>query len=229
VRPRARLATALAAALLVLGSLSVRGDSDEMVVALYVSGPVEPGVAPEAMPPRFALMEDGTAYVGGTSAVAVRRLEKREIKDIEKDIDRIRKIPGLATRVDLGPGSDRSYRIVVRQGKPLDLTAVGDTGTASPAFSPIVSLIVRLADVSGREMPPYSPTSYLLSAREETLAGGCRRWTFPAPLAQVLAAPQVVAASAADSWPTGGTLASVCDGGKHYSVSLKPLLPGEQP
>lgn len=203
------------------------GDASEAVVTLQVSAAPIPGRVPEAMPPRFVLTEDGTVYVGGTSAVATARLEGAEIKAIEKDIERIRKIPGLATRIDLGPGVDRSYRIVVRKGKPLDLTAVGDLAGANPAFRPVVSLINRLADFSSPDLHPYRPSSYALSAREERLPGGCRAWTFPVALPQVLAAPQVVSASVAEAWPTGGDAASVCAGDKRYVVALRPMLPGE--
>jgi len=202
------------------------GDA-EAVVTLEVSATAVPGQVPEAMPPRFVLMGDGTAYVGGTSAVATARLEGGDVKAIEKDIERIRKIPGLASRIDLGPGSDRSYRIVVRKGKPLDLTAVGDLAGASPAFRPVVSLVNRLADYGSPDLRPYHVSSYALSGREETLAGGCRAWTFPVALSQVLAAPQVVSASVAETWPTGGNAASVCAGDKRYVVALRPMLPGE--
>jgi hypothetical protein len=224
---KARVVTVAA----LLGALSLpawSGDSTEAVVALQVSAPPTPGQVPEAMPPRFVLMEDGTAYLGGTSVLATARLEKSEIKAIEKDIERIRKIPGLATRIDLGPGVERTYRIIVRKGKPLDLTAVGDLAGASPAFRPVVSLIIRLADFSSPDLHPYRPTSYALSAREETLPGGCRAWTFPVALTQVLASPQVVSASVAEVWPTGGNAASVCAGDKHYVVALRPILPGER-
>jgi hypothetical protein len=204
------------------------GDASEAVVTLQVSATPIPGRVPEAMPPRFVLAEDGTAYVGGTSAVATARLESADIKAIEKDIERIRKIPGLATHIDLGPGGDRSYRIIVHKGKPLDLTAVGDLAGASPAFRPIVSLINRLADYSSPDLHPYHPSSYALTAREESLPGGCRPWTFPVALPQVLAAPQVVSASVAEAWPTGGDAASVCAGEKRYVVALRPMLPGER-
>lgn len=203
------------------------GDSSEAVVTLQVSTTAIPGQVPEAMPPRFVLTEDGTVYVGGTSGVATARLEGGDVKAIEKDIERIRKIPGLATRIDLGPGVDRTYRVVVRKGKPLDLTAVGDLAGANPAFRPVVSLITRLADFSSPDLHPYRPSSYALSAREETLPGGCRAWTFPVALPQALAAPQVVSASVAEAWPTGGNAASVCAGDKRYVVALRPMLPGE--
>jgi hypothetical protein len=226
---RATVRALAAATILASGcAAAAAAESTEIVVALHVSAPAAPGEVPEAMPPRFALMEDGTAYVGGTSGLATTRLEKSEVKAIEKDIERIRKIPGLATRVDLGPGSDRTYRIAVGKGKPLDLVAVGDLAGASPAFRPVVSLITRLADYGGADLRPYRPASYLLSAREQTLAGGCRAWTLPVSLAQVLSAPQVVAASTAEDWPTGGTPASVCSGDKHFVVALRPMLPGEQ-
>jgi hypothetical protein len=224
---RASKSLGAAAALAAICAPAWAADSTDVAIELRVSAPAVPGRVPESMPPRFVLMEDGTAFIGGTSAVGTTRLEKSEVKAIEKDIDRIRKIPGLATRVDLGPGSDRTYRILVRKGKPLDLTAVGELAGANPAFRPVVSLLVRLGDYSGPELHPYRPASYLLSAREEVLPGGCRDWTFPVGLAQVLAAPQVVGAAAAEDWPTGGNGGSACVGDKRYLVSLRPLLPGE--
>jgi hypothetical protein len=203
-------------------------DASEAVVTLQISAPAVPGQVPEAMPPRFVLTEDGTVYVGGTSAVATARIEGPEIKGIEKEIERIRKIPGLATRIDLGAGVERTYRIIVRKGKLLDLTAVGDLAGASAAFRPVVSLITRLADYSTPDLHPYRPTSYALSAREENLPGGCRAWTFPVALPQALTAPQVVSATVAEAWPTGGIAASVCAGEKRYVVALRPMLPGER-
>lgn len=75
----------------------------------------------------------------------------------------------------------------------------------------------------------YAPTGYALSAREGRLAGGCRPWRFPFAIEDALAAPRLVEASDAEGWPTGGWPASVCAGEKRYVVTLRPLLPGEQP
>jgi len=210
-----------------LPALVVRAAEPAPVVVLRVSAAPLPGRDAEAMPPRFALMEDGTAYIGGTSDVLTTRLEGSDVNAIEKDIDRIRKIPGLASRVDLGKG-DRRYRILVTKGKPLDLTAVGDLAGASPAFRPVVSLITRLTDFGGPGLRPYRPASFALSAREEALPGGCRSWTFPVTPAQALASPQLVSAAVAETWPTGGDVASVCAGDKRYVVELRPTLPGER-
>jgi hypothetical protein len=70
-----------------------------------------------------------------------------------------------------------------------------------------------------------------MTVREARLVGGCRRWSFAFPIAQALAGPRVVAASDAVGWPTGAVPASVCvdDPGRRYAVTLRPLLPGEQP
>ena len=73
--------------------------------------------------------------------------------------------------------------------------------------------------------------------REGRPVGGCRRWAFPFPIAAVLGAPRVVSSDEAAGWPTGGVAASVCgddagpsaSAGKRYVVTLRPLLPGEQP
>ena len=51
----------------------------------------------------------------------------------------------------------------------------------------------------------------------------------PPEEAEAVAAPRGVPAAAAADWPTGGAVASVCAGEKHYLVSLRPLLPGEKP
>jgi len=207
----------------------VRGGGDEpsaLALWLQVSGPVAPGHVAEAMPPRFALAEDGTAYVGGTSAIEAVRLEGAEVRDIEKAIDRIRKIPNLQPKVVLGQGQT-TYHLIVRRGRPLDLTATGDPGAAPPALRPVAALLSRLADFSPPDLRPFRPVSYALAVKEESLPGGCRSWTFPVPLVQAMQSPQLVPAAAAEAWPTGGNSAQVCSGDKRYLVSLRPMLPGE--
>jgi hypothetical protein len=203
-------------------------DVPSTVVVLQVPGGGLPGQVPEAMPERFVLLEDGSVYVGGTGTIATARLEKGEVRDIEKSLDRIRKIPGLGSVVTFGPG-DQKRRLIVRKGRALDITASGDTASAPPGLRPLASLMDTLARFDTPSLHPYRPASFALSAREGVLPGGCRPWTFPGSLPQALAAPQSVAASAAERWPTGGQPASVCAGDKRYVVTLRPLLPGEKP
>jgi hypothetical protein len=75
-----------------------------------------------------------------------------------------------------------------------------------------------------------------MTVREARLAGGCRAWTFPFTVAEALSAPRTVSAAEAAGWPAGARPASVCADGAgpsagagRYAVTLRPLLPGEQP
>jgi hypothetical protein len=216
-------------AVLALASATpLAADVPSAVVVLQVSGGGLPGQVAEAMPERFVLLEDGSVYVGGTATIATARLEKGDVRDIEKSLDRIRKISGLGSVVVFGPG-EQKRRLIVHKGRALDITASGDTASAPPGLRPLASLMDTLAHFDTPALHPYRPASFALSAREGALPGGCRSWTFPVSLPQALAAPQSIAASAAERWPTGGQAASVCAGDKRYVVTLRPLLPGEKP
>jgi hypothetical protein len=206
----------------------VAADVPSAVVVLQVSGGGLPGQVPEAMPERFVLLEDGSVYVGGTGTIATARLEKGDVHEIEKGLDRIRKIPGLGSVVTFGPG-EQKRRLIVRKGRALDITASGDAASAPPGLRPLAAFMDTLAHFDAPGLHPYRPASFALSAREGTLPGGCRSWTLPVPLPQAVASPQSVPASAVERWPTGGQPAWVCDGEKRYVVTLRPLLPGEKP
>ena len=214
--------------LLLALSAPLAAEAPGTILVLQVSGRETPGRVPAAMPDRFTLLEDGNVYVGGTSAAATAHLEKNEIREIEKSLDRVRKIAGLGSQVTFGPGESKQ-RLLVRKGRVLDITATGDPASAPQALRPLASLMMDLAAFSHPALHPYRPAFLALSAREGELPGGCRSWTFPVPLAQALAAPQSVSAAAAERWPTGGEPASVCAGDKRYVVTLRPLLPGEKP
>lgn len=200
----------------------------EAVVVLEVSSPHAPGAAPEAAPPRFVLLGDGQAFVGGTSAIASVRLEKAEVKDIEKQISRVRKLRSLGETVTLGPGETR-YRLSLRKGRPLEIVATGDPATAPAAVKPVAALLSQLAGFNHPALRRYAPALFALRAREGTLAGRCRSWSFTVPLAECLVSSRPIPAEAARGWPTGGTPASVCFADKTYIVTLRPLLPGEKP
>lgn len=199
------------------------------VLLLEVASRVGPDEAPEAAPPRFALLEDGQVFVGGTSEVLAGRLEKGEAKGIESQIDRIRKLPGLGSSVSFGPG-DRRARLVVRKGRPLEIVASGDPDAAPPNLRPLAALVRSLESFSHPSLKPFRPVSYLARAREGSLAGGCRRWESRLPpLADLLGATRVVAAEVLVGWPTGAAPASVCDGDRRYVVTFRPMLPGDRP
>ena len=110
--------------LLLALSAPLAAEAPGTILVLQVSGRETPGRVPAAMPDRFTLLEDGNVYVGGTSAAATAHLEKTEIREIEKSLDRVRKIAGLGSQVTFGPGESKQ-RLLVRKGRVLDITATG--------------------------------------------------------------------------------------------------------
>src|SRR5262245_56877600 len=113
----------------------------DAVVSLRVSAPALNGEVPEAMPLRFALLDNGQVYVGGTSEVATARLEKRELKDLEKQVEKARKVPGLTGPQKLG-GGDRSFILSFRKGGEVLLQ--GEPAQAPPALRPLAALVETL-------------------------------------------------------------------------------------
>ncbi len=219
----------MATVLLALGAVASRAaDIPKVVVVLEgLTAPLTDQVA-EAAPPRFVLLEDGQVFVGGTSRLTSGRLTKPEAKAIEARVVAVRQLPGFGATVSLGAGPQR-YRLRLRKGGSQDIVVAGDPAAAPVNLAPLGSLIVDLLRFEHPTLRPYRPAAYAVIAREGTLAGGCRRWTFPEPLADSLSTPGTVPASAAENWPTGAAPASVCADGKTYVVALRPLLPWERP
>jgi len=213
-----------AAALLLAGAVS----AEDVYLSLEVALPESPGLVSDAAPKRFVLLEDGSVYVGGTQDVAAGRLEKGELKELGKRLDRVRKTPGLGSSVSFGEGGQR-YRLLVTKGKPLDVVAAGEPASAPAALKPLASLLVDLASFQHPSLRPYRPASFALHAREAKLDGGCRSWSFPVPVERAVASPQPIPASEASGWPTGAQAASVCVNDRTYAVTLRPLLPWEHP
>jgi hypothetical protein len=168
--------------------------------------------------------------VGGTRSLLAGKLSSREARDLEKRLGDVRKAPGLSGTVVLGPG-DRRHRLrLFKGGRPLDLTVTGDPAQARPEMRALAGLLVDLERFTHPSLRPYAPETYALSAREGTLRGGCRRWRVASPtVAESVFAPVAVPATSVAGWPTGATPASVCAGDRTYVVTLRPLLPGEQP
>jgi hypothetical protein len=200
----------------------------EAQVSLDVIEAPRPGFVPEAAPSRFVLLDEGRVFVGGTRDLASGQLDKAELKELDALIARVRKLPGLGSSVTLGPG-ETEYRLWLRRGRELEIVAKGDPAAAPAALRPLAQLVERLAGFNHTSLASLAPSQYLLGAREESLDGGCRPWTLPAPLADVLASRRLVTADAADHWPTGALAASVCADAKRYAVTLRPLIPGERP
>lgn len=222
-----------AAALLLLGALAgpagaAAGEIPSAVVVLEVLGRARPDDVPESAPPRFVLLEDGTVFVGGTNGLAAGRLSPAEMKAFDRRVNDVRRVPGLAGNVRLGDGEGRQ-RLLLRRGRPLDMTVVGDPGQAAAALRPLAMLIDDLSRFDHASLRPYTPDAYAVSAREGTLAGGCRSWPFKEAPAESVFAPRTLPGDSLHDWPTGAAPASVCAGNKTYVVTFRPLLPGERP
>ena len=128
----------------------------------------------------------------------------------------------------LGPGGPR-HRLALRKGRPLEILATGDPAAAPAGLRPLAELLQELSWFSHPSLRPHRPGSYVLRAREGTLAGGCRGWAFTVPLADAVSAPRAVPENEGEGWPTGAVAASVCSGSKRYVVTLRPMVPGERP
>ena len=215
----------LATAALLLASAAA---AEDVYISLEAALAETPDLVADGAPKRFVLLEDGTVYVGGTQSVAAGRLEKAELKDLGKRLDRVRKVPGLGASVAFGEGPQR-YRLVVTKGRSLDVVVSGDPAAAPAPLKALAGLIADLASFQHASLRPYRPATFALRAREASLAGGCRSWSFPVPVERALAAPQPLPAREAAGWPTGAQAASVCVNDRRYAVTLKPLLPWERP
>jgi hypothetical protein len=219
---------AVAGIVLALAASVSGGEIPKAVVVLEGLTVALPDQVAEAQPPRFALLEDGQVFVGGTSRLKAGRLTKTEAKEIESRVSALRQLSGFGPSVALGAGPQR-YRLLLRKGAPLDVTVTGDPAQAPLGLQPLGSLLQDLLRFEHPSLRPWQPAAYAVIAREGKLAGGCRRWTFAEPVTQSLFTPGTVPASAAETWPTGATPASVCADDKTFVVALRPLLPGERP
>lgn len=227
-----------AAALLALAALpAVHGGETPGAVIVLEAAPGTPGSDPSAAPPRFVLLKDGQVFVGGTERLEAGRLEKDETSALLKRADAVRKLSGLPLPVSLGGDPARTLRLRLLDGKPLEVVATGDPAAAPSALAPLATLLADLLRYHHPSLRPYAPSSYAMAVREARLAGGCRAWGFAFPIAQALASPRTVSAAEASGWPTGARPASVCaddtgpsaSASRRYVVTLRPLLPGEQP
>jgi hypothetical protein len=226
--PRTTAALSFLAAATLVGTSAQAAESEDVLFTLEAMEVATAGHVSAALPLRFALFADGQVFVGGTSRLLAGRLTKEETSALERRANELRKLPGLAATVSLGPGP-AGFRLRLKKGKPLDVLVQGDPAAAPPGLGPLASLIADLLRFDHVSLQPYEPDSYALVAHEGTLVGGCRPWALPASLAEAIAGPVVLPAAVVSDWPTGATPASVCSGDKAYVVTLRPLLPGETP
>jgi hypothetical protein len=188
-------------------------------------------------PPRFVLLEDGQVFVGGTERLEAGRLEKGEAQALKKRAEAVRKLPGLGERVVLGGDPAVTMRLRLLDDKPFEVVVAGDPAQAPPHLAPLATLLADLLRFDHPTLRPYAPPGYAMVVREGRLVGGCRPWGFTFPIAAALSGPRLVSPAEAVGWPTGAVPASVCaadtdpsdPAGKRYVVTLRPLLPGEQP
>jgi hypothetical protein len=198
------------------------------IAVLEVEAPTIPGHVADGAPLRFVLMEKGQVFVGGSSEVAAGQLSSSELKALEKRLTDVRKLPGIASTVALGGGT-RRHHLIVRKGRPLDVTITGEPADAPPPLKPLAALLEELSSFDHPSLRRWAPENYALRAREGKLPGGCRAWPYEEALAGTDFAPRTVPAAQAQYWPTGTAAASVCQGDKSWIVTLRPLLPGETP
>jgi hypothetical protein len=223
-----RGSTAVLAVVAALLASSASAEIPNAVVVLEVLVPALPGDVPSAAPPRFVLMEDGTLYVGGTRDVRVGKLESAELKELDRRLAEVRKLP-LTGVMAIGPGNDRR-RLFLKKGRALDMLLNGDPADPPASVRALAALVTDLARFQHPSLRPYEPTSYAMSAKEGALAGGCRPWTLPEALAESVFAPRIVPAKGHGDWPTGAIPAAVClENDKRYVVTFRPLLPNERP
>jgi hypothetical protein len=219
---------ALLVAACAIGSLHA-GEIPGAAIVLETA-PGTPGSDPTGAPPRFVLLKDGQVFVSGTSLLEAGRLEKGDAQALVKRAAALRKLPGVAgSPVAFGGAPERSLRLKLFEDDPLEIEATGDPASAPVALAPLASLVSELLDFRHPSLKPYAPSSYAVRAREAKLAGGCRPWAFSVKVADAMAGPHAVSALDTVSWPTGAMPASVCVDDRRYAVTLRPLLPGEQP
>jgi hypothetical protein len=197
-------------------------------VLVVETSPGTPGSDPAGAPPRLVLLKDGQVFVGGTGRLETGRLEKGEAQALRRSADAARKA-GRGGSLSLGGDERRAVRLGFPEDEPREVTITGDPAAAPPALQPVAAFLSQALAFEHPGLARYAPTGYALSAREGRLAGGCRPWRFAFAIEDALAAPRLVEAADAEGWPTGGWPASVCAGEKRYVVTLRPLLPGEQP
>ncbi len=210
-----------------LGAAPVEVEIPGARLILDVRPSARPGFVPEAMPTRFVLLEDGTLVVGGHSGLATVRAEREFVKALDKRWGQLEHLAGRNVSVTFGPGDERCRLRVPKER--IDVTAVGDPAQAPPELRPLAMLVSDLAAFDHPGLRPLQPAEYWASARAEALAGGCRVWRGTPRVAELLERPQALPASMAAGWPTGAYAASVCEDGRRFSLTLRPLLPGQRP
>lgn len=223
---RALTLLALVAALAVP---SAHGGEIAEAIVVFEAADGLPDSVPSAAPPRFVLRRDHQVFVGGSEKIYSGLLEKSEAKAIEGRVKTLAKSGLLDAPVSFGGDTDKRYRLRLPREGDRDVMITGDPASAPPALQGIAALVTDLLRFDHPNLRPWAPAEYAASAREGELVGGCRAWLLAYSFEQVLAGPQRIPASDVERWPAGSDPASVCEDGRRYVVTFRPLLPGEQP
>lgn len=213
------------ALVLAAASPTLAGEVPEALVTLEVVEPAAPWRVAEAAPMRFALLERGRVYVGGTTHLAVGLLEGNDRKDLEKLAERVAKQKGISGEVRLGPGDTR-YRLHFPK-RGVVVLAVGAPEAATGELRRLGELVERLRDFDHDSLVPWTPLEYLLSVSQRDLPGGCRPWRLDLDPEALLRQPMVLPERAAPGWTTGAIPTAACLGDLRFAVTLRPLVPGE--
>ena len=222
-------AAALFALVALLAVPSARGRDLPEAILVFEAADGLPDSVPSAAPPRFVLRSDRQVFFAGSEKIHSGLLEKDEVKAIERRIKELRKSGVLDASVSFGGDAKKRYRLRLPGDENRDVVITGDPASAPPQLRGLAALVNDLLRFDHPSLRPWAPVEYEVSAREGELAGGCRAWLLAISFDRVLSGPQRIPVADAERWPAGSDPASVCEGGRHYVVTFRPLLPGERP
>jgi hypothetical protein len=216
------------------GLPGLAGEVSNAVVTLEVIEPAADWREAGAAPMRFALLDKGRVYVGGSARLATGVLEDRERKELEKRVERLAKQKGGLSATEprgpggelrLGPGETRHRLQLPKRG--VVFLAAGAPEGASGELRLLGELIEQLRDFDHHSLVEWTPLEFLLSVTRRTLPGGCRPWRMELDPESLLRRPVTIPSGAAPDWPTGAVPTSACLGDQRFAVTLRPLVPGE--
>ena len=185
----------------------------------------------DGVPTRFALLTDGSVFVGGRREVLRGALSRSEMQEISTQIDLALRALGktpLPPTLSLSEGP-ATFRFSIVSGTPMQIVLSGDFPSSPPPKSPtatLVEFIRRLATFRHPSLKPWDADRFLMLVRERTLVGGCRTARGLPALAPGV--ETVVPASVTHGFPTGADYTQICDAGKRFAVIFRPLVPGER-
>ena len=131
----------------------------------------------DGAPPRFALLKDGQAVVGGTSRVETVRLDKSELSALKRRVDAARKAIGKSSRLALGEGG-AVVRLRFPDEPPVEV-ALGLAPAPPPAPGgepePVAALVADVLSFRHPGLVPYEPPGYALVLREVLISRSASR------------------------------------------------------